>query len=195
MSSTTNLILATQSPYKKALLDRLQLSFTTLAPHIDESLLEGEAPETYVQRLAREKAEKIAQMHPDAVVIGCDQAPVCEGRILSKPGSAPNAKKQLEFLSGKTVIFYTAISVIHKKNCTNLSALTPFEVRFRKLTGHQIQAYIDREPAFDCAGSFKSEGLGITLCESLRGEDPTALVGLPLITTINLLKEAGIDVL
>lgn len=187
------LILATQSPYKQQLFARLQLPFRTQNPNIDESPRPDEAPTTCAQRLALGKAHVIAAQHPQAVVIGCDQLAVCDQHWLSKPGTHAQAVSQLQQLSGKHVWFYTAVAVV--KGTQHWVDVDTFCVHYKNLTLAEIESYLAKEPAYDCVGSCKSEGLGIALCTALQGNDPTSLVGLPLILTINLLAMAGISVL
>ena len=187
------LILATQSPYKKQLFARLQLPFDSHNPDIDESPLPNETPIACAQRLALCKAQAVAMQYPQAIVIGCDQLAVCEQQFLSKPGSHANAVAQLQHLSGKQVWFYTAVAVV--KGRQQWVDVDAFCVQYQDLTLTQIENYLSKEPAYDCVGSCKSEGLGIALCRSLEGNDPTSLVGLPLILTMRLLAMAGISVL
>ncbi|NDY94823.1 Maf family protein [Wenzhouxiangella limi] len=190
MASSPRLLLASSSPYRRALLDRLQLEFSTLAPEVDESPLAGETPAALALRLARLKAETVADAVPGAVVIGSDQVVECQGRALGKPGTAERAERQLAELQGQTILFHSALCV------TDGQALyvesVPTTVRMRRLDGEQIHRYVRLEQPLDCAGAFKSEALGISLIESLESDDPTALVGLPLIATIRLLGRFGI---
>jgi septum formation protein len=187
------LILATQSPYKQQLLARLQIPFSCQNPNIDESPLANESPIACAQRLALGKAQAIADKNPQAMVIGCDQLAVCNGKFLSKPGTHANAVAQLQQLSDQQVWFYTAVAVIiDKQQWVDHDA---FCVQYKTLTPTQIENYLAKEPAYDCVGACKSEGLGIALLESLQGNDPTSLVGLPLILTMRLLEMAGITII
>ncbi|CAA0119601.1 Maf-like protein YceF [Halioglobus japonicus] len=188
-----DIILASTSPYRKILLERLQLSFSCIPPDIDEAPLPGEAPQAMAERLARAKARAVAQWHPDALVIGSDQVASLEGRIMGKPGNFENAKAQLKMSSGKEVTFYTGVALASQG--FERFHVEPFGVRFRALDDTRIANYLKREQPYDCAGSFKVEGLGIALFEQLIGNDPTSLEGLPLITLSSLLAEAGVDVL
>jgi septum formation protein len=188
------LILASSSPYRRALLERLGLAFECDAPEIDESRRDGETPRDYVERLATEKARAVAARHRDAVVIGADQAAVLEGEILGKPLTHERAVRQLTAASGKRVEFLTGISVVGGHG-TVRSEVVPFSVVFRQLTPQQIENYLRRDQPYDSAGSFKSEGLGIVLFEKLEGDDPTALVGLPLIRLTTMLEAAGLPIL
>ncbi|MFW5815360.1 MAG: Maf family protein [Wenzhouxiangella sp.] len=184
------LVLASSSRYRAALLERLQLRFSVLAPEVDESALDGEAPAALALRLARLKAETGAYSMPGAVVIGSDQVAECDGRALGKPGTAERAERQLLALQGRTVRFHTAVSVTDGRSAhaENVSTV----VRMRRLDAEQIARYVRLDQPLDCAGAFKSEALGISLFESLQSEDPTALVGLPLIATVRLLARFGI---
>lgn len=189
------LILGSSSPYRSELLAKLMLPFTTASPNIDESPLTGELPEQLVLRLAENKARKVAERNLSALVIGSDQVAVLDSKILGKPGSTENAFKQLKAASGKTVVFLTGLALFNAANRQMQSLVEPFEVRFRNLTDAQIRRYIELEQPLDCAGSFKSEGLGISLFSELRGSDPNSLVGLPLIRLIDLLAAQGVSVL
>lgn len=183
------LILASGSRYRAELLSRLKLPFVGFAPDIDESPQAGENGRQLTQRLALAKAQTLSSLHPGRWVLGSDQAAECAGRILGKPGARERAIEQLEFLSGKAVEFLTAIALVN--DAEHHTALDITTVKFRDLTRSEIEHYVDIEPAFDCAGSFKCEGYGITLFESIRSEDPTGLIGLPLIAVRRLLSQAG----
>ncbi len=185
------LILASTSPYRRQLLERLGVPFATEAPGADETPCPGEPPETLVVRLAEAKARAVAPRHPDALVIGSDQVASVEGEILGKPGDRTRAERQLHRLSGRTVVFHTGLCLLDTRTQAVWRDRVPFFVTFRELSEATIQAYLDREPAFDCAGAFKSEGLGIALCQRMEGEDPTALLGLPLIRLCQMLEAAG----
>jgi septum formation protein len=189
------LVLASTSPYRRALLDRLGLPFTTAAPLVDESRNAGESPEALVMRLAETKARAVAGSYPQALIIGSDQVAVIDDDILGKPGSREPAIEQLTRASGKTVVFCTGLCLLNTATGRARTVCEPFRVRFRRLTPAQIAGYVDRERPFNCAGSFKSEGLGIALFEQLDGEDPNALIGLPLIRLVELLQAEGVDIL
>ncbi len=188
-STTPKLILASSSPYRKELLSRYGKPFITESPDIDEAELEGETIATTAVRLAIEKATIIAKKHPGAIVIGSDQIAEVMGTRLNKPGNKENAIQQLRFMSGKTVNFLTAVAVV--KDSFLEHSLVTTAVRFKKLTTAQIESYVEREPSFDCAGSAKIEGLGITLVEAIITDDPTAIIGLPLINLVKHLEAAG----
>ena len=185
------LILASTSRYRAELLQRLGLPFSVEKPAVDETALPGETPVELALRLAQEKAFAVAARHPDAVVIGSDQVAEHEGDALGKPGDAAGAIAQLERMSGSIVTFHTAVCVARGRDAE--IALVPTEVEFRTLSRGEIERYVAREMPVDCAGSFKSEALGIALFERVTSDDPTALVGLPLIETVKLLRVFGID--
>lgn len=189
-SKNSSLILASSSRYRAELLQRLQLPFTQQAADINETPQIGEAPAALALRLAVGKAHTIANTSPDAWVLGSDQVVASGLRLLGKPGTRARAIAQLSLLSGKSVQFVTAVALLRHGQPAR-TALDTTVVRFRKLKPTEIERYVDAEPAFDCAGSFKCEGLGITLCESIETRDPTALIGLPLIATRILLADAG----
>ena len=193
--SHPTIVLASTSPYRRVLLERLRLRFTTASPLVDESRHPGESPQGLVMRLAESKARAVAGAHPEALVIGSDQVAVIEDDILGKPGGREQAIDQLARASGRTVVFCTGLCLLNAATGQARTVCEPFQVRFRHLTSAQILGYIDRERPFDCAGSFKSEGLGIALFERLDGEDPNALIGLPLIRLVELLQAEGVDVL
>lgn len=187
---SSQLILASGSRYRAELLARLRLPFTQESPDIDESPLPDEAATTLAARLALSKAQVVAAAAPGAWVIGSDQVCACEGRLLGKPGTRENAIEQLRFLSGKYSAFVTAVALV----CEGGKTYRDFDttvVQFRKLSEAEILRYVDAEPSFDCAGSAKIEGLGITLTAEVQSRDPTALIGLPLIATAKLLRKAG----
>ena len=188
-----NIILASTSPYRRALLARLLPDFECVPPEVDETPLPGEAPEALAGRLATAKAWAIATRYPDALVIGSDQVASLDGEIQSKPGSAEAAVAQLRASSGRHVSFQTGLAVIAPG--VSLQHVEPFNVHFRVLSAGDIAGYVAREPALDCAGSFKAEGLGIALFERLEGADPTALEGLPLIALTGMLRKAGVNLL
>lgn len=187
------IVLASTSRYRRELLARLGLPFTQENPGVDETRLPDEAPDTMVRRLAAAKARAIAMRHPMAIVIGSDQLAAYDGDVLGKPGTPERARAQLAKLSGRTVEFLTAVCVIDAANDVEETELVGTTVRFRTLSAAAIAAYVDRELPLDCAGSFKSEGLGVVLFEALTSDDPTALVGLPLIATARLLRIVGVD--
>lgn len=190
----SGLILASSSRYRAGLLQRLGLDFDQVSPDVDETPRAGESPEDLVRRLAADKARAVAARHPGRVVIGSDQVAVAGGEVLGKPGDRPRAVDQLTRLSGQTVTFLTGLCVVDAAGGEQLEQV-PTQVVFRALTAGEIEDYVDRERPFDCAGSFKSEALGIALFEAVRSDDPTALVGLPLIALCGMLGRAGIRVL
>lgn len=185
------LVLGSSSRYRQELLSRLRVPFTTASPDIDESMLGYETPREQAIRLARSKAEAIAARFPGACVIGSDQVASCGGHRYGKPGSRDAAIAQLAELSGRTVVFDTALCVIDGRRSTRHEALVPTEVVFRALSRPEIERYVDLDDPLDCAGAAKSESLGIALLERLSGDDPTALVGLPLIRLSALLRGIG----
>jgi septum formation protein len=189
-----SLILASTSTYRRELLSRLGLEFEVQAPGIDETPAIGETPEGTAMRLALAKAVDVASQHPGAVVIGSDQVAESGGMRLDKPGNRENAIRQLTAVSGRSVVFHTAVAVVGPAGAP-VHALVPTTVRFRPLAQAAIERYVDRERPFDCAGSAKAEGLGIALIEGIGGDDPTALIGLPLIALTGLLAQHGIRVL
>jgi septum formation protein len=190
-----DLILASTSPYRKRLLQRLQLPFSCQSPEVDENQLPGEEAAAMAGRLAQAKAEAIAGLYPADLVIGSDQVAALGQTIMGKPGDHASAREQLLASSGQTVHFYTAVTLICKDKQLQLSAMEPFSVQFRQLSNSEIEHYLQREQPYDCAGSFKWEGLGIALFEAMNGRDPTALEGLPLMALTSLLGEAGLPVL
>jgi len=189
------LVLASSSPYRRELLQRLHLPFECRSPDIDETPLAGETAEQLVKRLSLEKARKVAEEFPDALIIGSDQAAVLEGTILGKPGSAKKALTQLRDANGKTVQFLTGLSLFN--SCTGNYQLdtVPFEVQFRALSDEALKRYIELDMPLDCAGSFKWEQLGIALFSAMQGDDVTSLQGLPLIRLIDMLDAEGVKVL
>jgi len=194
-SSERPLILGSSSRYRKELLSRLQIPFETAVPDVDETPHSDESPKDLALRLALAKARAVAQKNPEAVVIGSDQVADLEGSPLGKPGNYTNATVQLQRMRGKTVIFQTALSVVCMATGYERTDLASVKVKFRNLTDAEIESYLRAEEPYDCAGSAKSEGLGIALLESIDNDDPTALVGLPLIRTCQMLREAGIKLL
>ena len=189
------LILGSTSVYRRELLTRLRIPFSVESPHVDETPLPGEHPAALASRLALAKARAVAQRHPDSVVIGSDQVADLEGLPLGKPGNHERAVAQLRQMRGKVVVFQTAVAVVCLQSDFCQQALAPVQVRFRDLTDGEIENYLRLEQPYDCAGSAKSEGLGIALLDAIDSDDPTALVGLPLIRTSSMLRAAGIQLL
>lgn len=195
-SRTRPLILGSTSPYRRELLQRLQIPFRVAAPEVDESRqLPSETPRELAQRLALVKARDVAHAFPDAVVIGADQVADLNGRPLGKPGTHERAVAQLRQMRGQTVVFQTAVAVVCLESGFEQSSLAAVRVTFRDLTDDEIENYLRAEQPYDCAGSAKSEGLGIALLESIESDDPTALIGLPLIRTCKMIQAAGIALL
>lgn len=186
------LVLGSTSRYRRELLQRLNLSFDVAAPDVDETPLPGEAPRALALRLALAKAHAVARQHPDAVVIGSDQVADLAGEPLGKPGQHERAVQQLRQMRGQTVIFQTAVAVVCAATGFEQVDLAPVEVRFRALSDEEIERYLRAEQPYDCAGSAKSEGLGIALLDAIHSDDPTALIGLPLIRTCRMLRAAGL---
>ncbi len=186
------LILGSTSPYRRALLQRLRLDFTVAAPDVDETALPGEAPRDLALRLALAKAHAVAAQNPGAVVIGSDQVADLAGQPLGKPGTHERATAQLRQMSGHSVIFQTAVAVVCPETGFEQVDLAPVVVRFRELSDAEIERYLRAEQPYDCAGSAKSEGLGISLLDAIDSDDPTALIGLPLIRTCRMLRAAGL---
>jgi septum formation protein len=195
MPSPRRLVLATTSRYRRALLERLGLAFECADPQVDEAPHPGEGAAATAQRLAEAKARAVAGRVPDALIIGADQVATCEGRRLDKPGSHDNAARQLALLSGKTAVFDTAVALLDAQSNLLLSRVVICRVTFRTLAADRIERYLRREQPYDCAGSAKAEGLGIALIERIETDDPTSLIGLPLIALSELLRDAGCDVL
>jgi septum formation protein len=189
------LILASTSPYRRELLNRLGLAFDVANPQTDETPLPGETPESLSLRLSEAKARAVANLYPDALIIGSDQVATVDGKIFGKPGNHQNAVEQLRELSGKTVNFFTGLCLLNAQNGRADVFGIPTLVTFRQLTDSEIENYLRREPAYNCAGSAKSEGLGIALLSSMRGDDPNALVGLPLIALCDMLRRQGMAVI
>lgn len=177
------------------LLDRLYIPYTVESPRVDETPLPGEQPETLARRLALAKAQAVAARFPDCIVIGSDQVADMQGTALGKPGTHDRAVSQLRQMSGNTVTFQTAVAVVCLQSGFCQQALAPVKVTFRTLSDPEIENYLQMEQPYDCAGSAKSEGLGIVLLESIDSDDPTALIGLPLIRTSAMLRAAGMDLL
>ena len=187
------LILGSTSRYRRELLQRLRLPFDTVAPQVDETPLPGEAPAALALRLALAKAQAVAALHPQAVVIGSDQVADLDGSPIGKPGTHARATEQLQRMRGREVVFQTAVAVVRADTGFARALLAPVRVRFRDLSDAEIERYLRLEEPYDCAGSAKSETLGIALLSAIESDDPTALVGLPLIRTCALLREAGLD--
>ena len=190
--SSRPLILGSTSRYRCELLQRLRLPFDIVAPLVDETPLAGEAPAALARRLAQAKAQAVAAQHPQAVVIGSDQVADLDGQPLGKPGTHARAVAQLQRMRGQTVVFQTAVAVVCQATGFADTDLAAVRVRFRSLSDAEIERYLQAEQPYDCAGSAKSEGLGIALLEAIDSDDPTALVGLPLIRTCGMLRAAGL---
>lgn len=189
------IVLASSSVYRSQLLSRLRLPFLCESPDIDETPLYGESPEATALRLAMDKARKVAINHPGALVIGSDQVAVLEHEKIGKPHTFDNALRQLQKMRGKTVVFHTALCLYNSESGNMQSKVVPYDVQFRDYTDDEIVRYLDIEKPFDCAGSAKSEGFGIVLIAAMRGDDPNALVGLPLIALIDMLKAEGVNII
>ena len=187
------LILASTSPYRRELLSRLRLPFEAMAPDVDEAAQPGEAPAALAQRLAQRKAQAVAARHADAVVIGSDQVAELDGQALGKPGGHERAVQQLRAMRGRDVRFHTAVAVLCNASGFGQQALVTVKVHFRDLHDDEIERYLLLEQPYDCAGSAKCETLGIALVDAIESDDPTALVGLPLIRTSAMLRAAGLD--
>jgi septum formation protein len=194
-SSPRLLILGSTSRYRHELLSRLRLKFDVVAPDVDETPLAGESPLALASRLALAKAHAVAKLHPGAVVIGSDQVADLHGEPLGKPGNHARAVQQLQRMRGQTVVFQTAVAVVCHATGFEQMEVAPVRVRFRDLKDTEIESYLQAEQPYDCAGSAKSEGLGIALLDAIDNDDPTALIGLPLIRTCRMLREAGIALL
>lgn len=192
-ASAPPLILASTSRYRRELLQRLRLPFEVVAPEVDETPLPGEAPAELALRLALAKAQAVAQRHPQAVVIGSDQVAELDGEPIGKPGTHERARGQLRRLSGREVVFHTALAVVRSDTRFAQALRVPVQVHFRELSDAEIDTYLHLEQPYDCAGSAKCETLGISLLRAIHSDDPTALIGLPLITTSQLLRQAGLD--
>ena len=195
MDSYPQLILASSSPYRAALLERLGLAFTCQTPGIDEAAQAGESPDPLVRRLAEAKARHVARDHGAALVIGSDQVAVLDGRIIGKPGDHAQAAAQLRAASGRRLSFLTGLCLVNAAADRTLVDVVPTTVLFRELADNEIEAYLRRERPYDCAGAFKSEGLGISLLAAIESNDPTALIGLPLIRLCEMLRAEGVEIL
>ncbi|OUR61324.1 septum formation protein Maf [Colwellia sp. 39_35_sub15_T18] len=189
------LVLGSTSVFRKSILEKLNLPFECAKPNIDETALVNETPQALVERLAIEKAKAVANEFSNALIIGSDQVAVCDGEILGKPHNFDNGVMQLTKFSNKAVTFYTGLCVFDSANNTVKSLVEPFVVHFNELSPADIENYLKAEQPYNCAGSFKSEGLGICLFKKLEGEDPNTLIGLPLIKLVALLKQHGVDTL
>jgi septum formation protein len=189
------LVLGSSSPYRRELLSRLRLQFTVEIPDVDESAHAGEAPRDLALRLALAKAQVVAQRFPQAIVIGSDQVADLAGAAIGKPGSHEKAVAQLREMRGETVVFHTAVAVVCAQSGFEQVELAPVKVKFRRLTDAEIESYLLIEQPYDCAGSARSEGLGVAILDSIESDDPTALVGLPLIRTCRMLRAAGLKIL
>lgn len=189
------LVLGSTSPFRRELLEKLGLPFVCDKPEVDETALEGETAQALVGRLSEAKARAVAERHPNALIIGSDQVAVVNGAILGKPHTHEKAVAQLKAASGEVVTFYTGLTLLNSATGQAQTLVEPFEVAFKALTDAQIEGYLKAEQPYNCAGSFKSEGLGIMLFDRLTGRDPNALIGLPLISLGELLANEGVDVL
>ena len=194
-AASRTVILGSTSRYRRELLSRLRFPFETASPDVDETPQSGELPEALARRLALAKAREVAQRFPEAVVIGSDQVADLDGEPLGKPGSHERAVTQLQRMRGKTVVFQTAVAVVCLATGFEQVDLAQVRVRFRDLSDEEIEHYLQTEKPYDCAGSAKSEGLGIALLDAIENDDPTALVGLPLIRTARMLRAAGVPLL
>ena len=189
------LILASSSEYRRQLLQKLLIPFNSISPNVDESALAGEKPQETALRLAQEKAKKIGIEYPHALVIGCDQVATLDGEQLGKPLNHNNATAQLQKMRGREVVFHSALCLYNAATGNMQAKVVPYLVKFRQLSDEQIESYLTKEQPYHCAGSAKSEGLGIALFERMLGEDPNALIGLPLIKLITMLHNEGINVI
>ena len=174
------------------MLERLNLGFEIAIPNIDETAKEDELPSQLVMRLSCQKAKKIGESHANALIIGSDQIACLDRQVLGKPGSRENAIRQLQRMSGQTIIFFTGLCLFNSESKESQSAIIPYEVCFRAINNDEIKRYLDMDTPYDCAGSFKSEKSGITLIKKMRGDDPTALMGLPLISLTEMLRNEGV---
>lgn len=191
----SRLLLASSSPYRRAILDKLNLDYECASPDIDESQNENESPLNYVSRLAEAKAHALSRQYPDSLIIGSDQCAIINDRIIGKPGNFDNACEQLQSASDQSVTFLTAICLLNTATNNTQICVEPFHVHFRQLTQEMIENYLNIEQPYNCAGSFKSEGMGIALFDRLEGDDPNTLIGLPLIRLIRMLESEGVKVI
>ena len=189
------LVLASSSPFRKQLLERLMVPFETISPDIDESPLEGETPRELVERLAIEKAKAVANTYPKALIIGSDQVALHGDTIVGKPHTHERAVEQLKQASGKSITLYTGLALFNASSGAMQSIVEPFTVHFRKLSDETIENYLQKERPYNCAGSVRSEALGVALIERYQGDDPAALIGLPLIRLVSMLKNEGYPLL
>jgi septum formation protein len=189
------LILASSSPFRRALLERLQIPFEVMVPEADETPRPGERPQALVERLAVAKASVVANAHPGSLIIGSDQVAVHGGEIVGKPHTHDRAVEQLRAASGNRISLYTGLAVINSDSGRVQSEVVPFHVLFRQLSDERIERYLRKEEPYNCAGSIRSEGLGIALLERFEGDDPNALIGLPLIRLVRMLENEGVDVI
>lgn len=189
------LILASSSVFRRELLQKLQVPFSTVSPHVDETALENEKPQDTALRLSKEKAKKIGSEYPHALIIGCDQVATLDGEQLGKPLNHHNATKQLQTMRGNEVTFHSALCLFNAATGNMQATVVPYLVKFRQLSDAQIENYLSKEQPYHCAGSAKSEGLGIALIERMIGEDPNALIGLPLIKLITMLQNEGVNII
>lgn len=189
------LVLASTSIYRSQLLSTLQIPFQTASPNVDETPLPGETAQQTSIRLSQLKAQAVAQHYPDALIIGSDQVALLKGQQLGKPMTHENAVRQLRAMRGNTVTFYTALTLLNSRDGTMQSELSETQVDYRQLSDEEIERYLNKEQPYHCAGSAKTEGLGIALISRIQGEDPNALIGLPLINLIRMLTKQGISVL
>ncbi len=188
-----SIILASSSVYRREILKKLQLDFECTSSHIDESPLPYEAAQALATRLSIAKAHAITDQYPNHLIIGSDQVAACNGELIGKPGNRENAARQLKTQSGQAVAFYSGICLLNSASGEFFTDMDCCTVHFKKLTDQQIQRYLSIDKPFDCAGSFKSEGYGITLLDRMEGEDPNALIGLPLIKLVKLLAQCGFE--
>jgi len=191
MAAVRTVVLGSTSPYRRSLLERLRIPFETASPQVAEDRLPEETPQALAERLARAKAAEVAARYPDALVIGSDQSAGVGDRILGKPGSHERAAEQLAALSGQSVVFHTGMCLIDTATGREWLGVVPYTVHMRELDADEIERYLRLDRPYDCSGSFKSEGLGVSLFRGMEGDDPTALVGLPLIRLCAWLREAG----
>ncbi|TDY02910.1 Maf family protein [Thiohalophilus thiocyanatoxydans] len=192
---SNKLVLASTSPFRKAILEKFGVPFDTASPEVDETAQAGESAEQLVERLAEAKARAVAEQFPGALIIGSDQVAVIGDEILGKPGGHDKAIEQLRAASGKTVNFLTGLCLYNSRTDHAQCDVVPFKVHFRQLNDSQIENYLHREQPYNCAGSFKSEGLGVALFDRLEGDDPNTLIGLPLIRLIRMLEEEGFRII
>jgi septum formation protein len=193
--SNLKLILASSSIYRRELLTRLQVPFSCISPEVDETPLANELPQHTALRLAQAKAKKVGALHADALIIGCDQVATLDNQQLGKPLTHENATRQLRLMRGREVIFHSALCLYNAETQHMQAEVVPYLVKFRNLTDVQIESYLSKEQPYHCAGSAKSEGLGIAIIEKMTGDDPNALIGLPLIALINMLNNEGFSVI